>query len=475
MNWEKERYLWEEQRGIWDKDDAYPLDQVAGLLNRLPKREGLSNCDVDFTRGFAFDRSDRSLPLSRRYPVSKRLLAEKKVAVVLLAGGQSTRLGLQGSKGFFPASSVKKKSLFALFCERQAFLESYYQTSIALAVLCQDPVEVESYFARHEYFGLNPEQIDFFAQSELPLLTEDLKAVVKESGSSLLTGPDGNGGVFEALIRSGVWSKWQKAKIEVVATSLIDNPLMAPFALPALEQLGKEKESPCLLCAIACDDPSEKVGLLGRSSDGSLRVVEYGEHSQQKNKEVFAANSGAIMWSFKHLNRALQSAFPTLFGSSSTLEENLSAKVLPLHLARKRYKVPTERGSQEVTLIKVETFIFDWLQILQKRAEKASALVLNREQYFYPLKNKEGDYSPETFINRMSQRARTLLKELGIERINGIALTDLHIELGPWFEWLEIKELLEWVRSARGVALPRASNLSLPSADLERAGIFYRY
>ncbi len=47
----------------------------------------------------------------------EQLLRDGKVAAFVVAGGQGTRLGWDGPKGTFPATPVKKKTLFQCFAE----------------------------------------------------------------------------------------------------------------------------------------------------------------------------------------------------------------------------------------------------------------------------------------------------------------------------------------------------------------------
>lgn len=488
MGWkeEKEQLFWEKQRGIWGQDSFGPcsVDSLSLVMQRL-REHRKSSCDevVDFSSSFSVDTSNQALAFRYRYTRALQLISGKKVAVVLLAAGQSTRLGLQGSKGLFPASSVNKATLFALFSQRLAFLENYLQASIPLAVLCQDPQEIKGYFEENGYFGLHPSRVDFFAQSEMPLLTEEVRAVVKSDGNTLLKGPDGNGGVFEALMRSGIWSRWEKSGIQVLATSLIDNPLMAPFALPALEYFAKVMDSgrktSCLLCAVACKDPSEKVGLIGKGPQGHLRIVEYGEHGQEAEKDsFFAANSGAMIWSFPSLNKTLKRVFPSLNQNDEKSLGHLSARILPIHIAKKRYKVeigePGRLTWQDASLLKLETFIFDWLQIVQELEEPAQALVIDKMQYFYPLKNKQGHNSPVSFAKHLSDRARDRLQELGVHQIHGIDLKDLVLEISPSIQWLQRDELSDWIQRTTGMDFLLEANLRLSREELAKAGVFFK-
>ena len=52
-------------------------------------------------------------------------------------------------------------------------------------------------FEKNRFFGLLKKQVDFFRQSDLPLLDKDGKWIVKNK--NILKGPDGNGGFFESF------------------------------------------------------------------------------------------------------------------------------------------------------------------------------------------------------------------------------------------------------------------------------------
>ena len=49
------------------------------------------------------------------YKLGESLIRQNQVAVLIVAGGQGTRLGFSGPKGKFPISPVKNKPLFHLF------------------------------------------------------------------------------------------------------------------------------------------------------------------------------------------------------------------------------------------------------------------------------------------------------------------------------------------------------------------------
>ena len=89
------------------------------------------------------------------------------------------------------------------------------------------------------------------------------------------------------------------------------------------------------------------------------------------------------------------------FGSnylSVKLLDKIANQKLPYHGAKKKNNYMGENGeliiSNEVNSIKHEMFIFDGFEM----AENAIVFRVKREEEFAPIKNKEGEDSPETAV-----------------------------------------------------------------------------
>ncbi len=132
----------------------------------------------------------------------QKLIADGCVGCIIVAGGEGTRLGFNGPKGMFPISPVQHKTLFQLVAERILAAGELAGRPLLLAIMTSPANDqtIRDYFGNYHFFGLNQEQLFFFAQDELPFLDQDGHPVLMEDGK-VLFGPDGNGGALERFAR----------------------------------------------------------------------------------------------------------------------------------------------------------------------------------------------------------------------------------------------------------------------------------
>lgn len=325
-----------------------------------------------------------------------KLLQKGKVGCIALAGGQGSRLGFDKPKGMYPLSAVQNKSLFQMLAEKTRAASVCYGANLFLAVMSseKDLGEVSDFFFHHKYFGMEAGTLDLFSQSTLPWL-DDFGRLISSPEGLLATASDGNGGVFNSFIKSGLLEKWKAKGIETVTIIPIDNALADPWDPYWIGFQQRLKLQAALLC-IKRDDPKEKVGVLA-SVDRRLTVIEYLELSEDQ-KSAYDALSGGLAFPYANISLlCLSMAAMEMLGL-------LPATAIPMHLIKKPLFVePTSMWAW-----KSERFIFDALPYLHT----VRAMERDRASCFAPLKNYEGPDSPQAVRQALMERDKKIFKEL---------------------------------------------------------------
>lgn len=365
----------------------------------------------------------------------RQLIAEGKLGVLLIAGGQGSRLGFSGPKGLFPISKFMKKTLFQIFAEKthKASVQAKVNLSLAIMTSSENDKAVRDYFAEQKYFGLSKEQVCFFTQTNLPFLDDKGNAFL-ESMFKIAQGPDGNGSIFEAFERAGICEKWKSKGISYINVVLIDNPITDPFDAE-LVGFHQRQQADVTIKAVFKTYPEEKVGVLA-NCEGHLEIREYSELSDE---ERHAKDSdGNLLYRCANIS---QYCLDIDFVSS------ISKKSFPLHLAYKKAKYLDNAGEEVLpespNAWKFEKFIFDMLPF----AKKSEVLVYPRSKCFAPLKNSTGENSPETVQKALQQCDREIF-----QKISGCEVGEEEFELAQDFYYPTEALKKKW----KGQPLPSA-------------------
>ncbi len=317
-----------------------------------------------------------------------------KVAAVLLAGGQGTRLGSDGPKGAFDIGVTRKLSIFG---QQFANIEEvtraagvYFHIFVMTSEL--NDAATREFFRQNDYFGYPAGKIHFFVQDMAPSCDVHGKILLAEKGK-IAASPNGNGGWYASLIKSGVGHIVKEEGIEWLNVYAVDNVLQRvcdPVFVGATVISG----AGCGAKVVKKVSPEEKVGVLCME-DGAPAIVEYYEMppelaSQRRPDGELKFAYGVI------LNYLFKTELLNL-----TLE-----KQLPVHLSFK--KIPHVENGETVTPESPNGYKFEYLVLdLIKLMGSCLAVEVVREREFAPVKNRTGTDSVES--------ARALLERNGVK------------------------------------------------------------
>lgn len=345
--------------------DPLLLERLRSLLS---EPESLNNSFMPLT---AFDRAEEEKECEN---LGWKLLEQGKCACLVVAGGQGSRLNFSGPKGAFPFSPAKNKTFFQLLAERCQAVSHRVNKPVPLVIMTSEGNrnETEAFFTSHRLFGLSPDQLHFFTQGSLPLLTQEKELVRGENGKAAY-GPDGNGGSLKSFVESGLAERLKKQGIEYFTFHIIDNALADPFD-PLLFGYHAKKQADATVKCVPRTDSKEKVGVLVLEN-GKVAVKEYSELPQGVDAEKYSL------------------ANISLYCFSLAFAFVVSTQELPIHKAFKKL------------LWKFEYFIFDLLAY----SRKTEVLLYPRAGNFEPLKELK---DVEIVQKAMQKTDRALLASL---------------------------------------------------------------
>ena len=365
------------------------------VLENLSHPQDLSGrgCDIRPIAGLSIGEREKQAEKYRR--AGNKALKEGKVAGLLLAGGQGTRLGADGPKGAFNIGVGRTLSIFACQMKNMAeeLKESGAHPYLFIMTSEKNDAETRAFWKENDYFGYPEERIGFFVQEAVPCVGFDGKILLEEKDLPA-TSPNGNGGWFSSLKKSGLYKKMTESGVEWLNVYAVDNVLQRPFD-PEFIGATILSGAMCGAKAVRKCDPHEKVGVLCKK-DGKPAVIEYYELTEEMANA--RGKDGNLLYSYGVILNYLFSV--------RRLEETEKEKI-PVHTVKKKIPCLNARGEktepEKENGWKFETLAVDLISFM------GSVLPYEvcRETEFAPVKNAFGTDSVDT--------ARAALTALGIQ------------------------------------------------------------
>ena len=365
--------------------ETIDLDQIAELFHRAAESHDWAAISrraepptamrlADRQGGGLFDPNE-----ARRRGVEA--LTAGRIGVLLVAGGQGSRLGFDHPKGLYPIGPVSGASLLQIHFEKALALARRYSHAVPVYMMTS-PVshdEQVAFLQQHEGFGLPANDLFLFCQGTMPAVDAKTGKLLLAEKGELFLSPDGHGGTVAALAASGAIDHMRRRDIQHLFYLQVDNPLVP---IGDAEFIGYHllAKSDLTSMAVAKQAPQDRVGNFAQV-DGRMQVIEYSDFPDDVAERRDAAGS-LIFWAGSIAVHMFSAAF---------LERSLVLKdALPFHVAHKKVPYVDESGQhvepQEPNALKFERFIFDLLP----HAENPLVVEYAEEEVFAPLKNASG-------------------------------------------------------------------------------------
>ncbi|RHR67124.1 UDPGP type 1 family protein [Coprococcus sp. AF16-5] len=378
-----------------EAEQAALLNQISeidfSLIDMIGHNSSGSDSDIAPVAALQMD------SIAEKYDIYKNAGLEAikagDLALVLLAGGQGTRLGFSGPKGTFNVGVTKDMFIFQLLIEHTLDIVKMADTWIHFFIMTNEKNhdDTTSFFKEHDYFGYNPEYVHFFKQEMVPSVDFNGKIYLEEKGKVAMS-PNGNGGWFSSLCKAGHLDKLTKYGIKYINVFSVDNVLQRiadPVFLGAVLTKGFLSGGKVVKKAY----PDEKVGVLC-TNHGKPYIVEYYELTDAMRDERdangdYAYNYGVTLNYIFPVDRLMK----------------IMNESMPLHIVKKAIPYVGEDGEivkpSEPNGYKFETLALDMIAYMGT----CLPFEVDREKEFAPIKNATGNDSIDS--------ARELLKKNG--------------------------------------------------------------
>jgi len=376
----------------------------------------------------------------------ERLLAEGKVGLILVAGGQGTRLGALVPKGMLPIAPVSGATLFQLFFEQAAARARRAGRPLPYFLMTSPATDAPTreFLEQNGRFGFPSADLFLFQQGTMPAVDACSGRLLLEAPDRLALSPDGHGGMLAAFAQSRLLDEATRRGLEFLFYHQVDNPLTV-VADPVFLGLHAEYAAEISTKVVAKTGPAEKMGVVVRDGRGT-RIVEYSDLPPEL-AQATDERGGLKFWAGSTAIHVFSTAFlRRLVESRVDLPFHIARKIVPCLDARGAFTQPAEPNAW-----KFERFIFD----VMPWAERALVMEVDRATEFNPVKNASGVNSPDDVRRSLSALHAGWLRGAGLD-----LSPEIEVEISPLWA-LDAEEVHEKIRRLDSPPRPAAGRLRL--------------